>query len=195
MSRHSLNNKRRPTHPLLCLALCLISVRHLRKPFRQRRRGEACGMHVPLRGTRTLGRHWHIAFGAECIATYTELRSGSSAVGWKSALDKSCWRCPPVGGSLPQRVASAAKRFLNHFTDFFSQANWPCAGDHSGCCLARGSAARSLLCWLCVPLCASSIVHDAWLSMCRVCTQMPRDALSSGTRATRIPAMHPEVHD
>ena len=119
-------------------------------------------MHVPLRGTRTLGRHWRIAFGAECIATYTELRSGSSAVGWKVALDKSCWRCPPVGGSLPQRVASAAKRFLNHFTDFFSQANWPCAGDHPDCCLARGSqpAVLALRAPLCVQYCARRLAVD-----------------------------------
>ncbi len=94
-------------------------------------------------------RHSVVAICADCIGKFrnASLAMISSSDGSLSALldaarDEACWSCPPAGGSLPRKVALAAKRFLDNFRDFFSAANWPCAGERSDCFLVASLRAQ-----------------------------------------------------
>ena len=93
-------------------------------------------------------RHSVVAICADCIGKFRNAFSdGSLSALLDAARDEACWSCPPAGGSLPRKVALAAKRFLDNFRDFFSAANWPCAGERSDCRLwafASGTAMAHL---------------------------------------------------
>ena len=95
--------------------------------------------------TRIHVRHSVVAICADCIGKFRNAflaasnplmissSDGSLSALLDAARDEACWSCPPAGGSLPRKVALAAKRFLDNFRDFFSAANWPCAGERSDC--------------------------------------------------------------
>ncbi len=44
-----------------------------------------------------------------------------------TALDESCWACPPAEGG--QAFAEAARRYFDYTEEFFAKANMPCAGN------------------------------------------------------------------